>query len=245
VPREEWEWDAKRALNDLVGRCEQILETATALAPPLGFDFADQDQVSRYNATSLHALKAVEELRVAVQDAADRLWRLEHQVDPAAPRIAEERRPPRAVSSPGSADGQVAIPRGDAPTQEGLPTGDAAPPAADSEAAGTQPALTPEDELQAREILTQVIARDRETLDNPTPAGQDATAWPTLLSATDLADRLGQSRDAVSAWLRRYRRRFPDCVRETEGARRNDPRYLYRTADVLPDLREHFGLTDP
>jgi hypothetical protein len=64
------------------------------------------------------------------------------------------------------------------------------------------------------------------------------------LSAADLAGRLGLSRNAVEVYLRRYRRDYPDCATENEGRRRNEPRYLYRVADVLAPLRDHFGLTD-
>jgi hypothetical protein len=74
-------------------------------------------------------------------------------------------------------------------------------------------------------------------------AGPGAAWWPELLSAGDIADRLKLSRDAVDACLRRYRRAYPDCATETEeGRRRNEPRYLYRVADVLPHLRAHFRL---
>jgi hypothetical protein len=68
----------------------------------------------------------------------------------------------------------------------------------------------------------------------------------SLISAKDLANKLRNegrsdaSDDAVGARLRRYRGDFPDCYREVEGRRVNEPKYLYRQADVLPHLREHF-----
>jgi hypothetical protein len=67
---------------------------------------------------------------------------------------------------------------------------------------------------------------------------------PSLLSAFDLARRLNVSTDAVDAWLRRYRERYPDCYTETEGRRKNEPRYLYHTSDVLPEMRRHFRMMD-
>jgi hypothetical protein len=69
-----------------------------------------------------------------------------------------------------------------------------------------------------------------------------------LLSARDLASRLGLKPDRVEVVLRRYRDEYPDCYVDTDsgggGRRRNQPRYLYRTRDVLPHLRRHFRLTD-
>lgn len=77
--------------------------------------------------------------------------------------------------------------------------------------------------------------------DSPSAQVQPAIT-PPFQSANDLAKTLGLSgrAAAVETFLRRYREKFPDCFREAEGARRNEPRYLYRVADVLPALREHF-----
>lgn len=71
-------------------------------------------------------------------------------------------------------------------------------------------------------------------------AAREATNIPPFQSASDLARRLGQPIDTVETFLRRHRERFPDCFREAEGRRRNEPRYLYRVADVWPALRDHF-----
>jgi hypothetical protein len=70
--------------------------------------------------------------------------------------------------------------------------------------------------------------------------GIDSADLP-FQSAGDLARRFGWSVGAVESFLRRYRERFVDCFDEADGRRRNEPRYLYRVADVLPALREHFG----
>jgi hypothetical protein len=70
-----------------------------------------------------------------------------------------------------------------------------------------------------------------------------ATLVPALLSASDLAERLGLTKNAVEVFLRRYRADYPDCATENEGRRRNEPHYLYRVADVLPNLKAHFGLS--
>jgi hypothetical protein len=64
----------------------------------------------------------------------------------------------------------------------------------------------------------------------------DEVAWPVMLSAPDLARRLRLSDDRVESALRRFRKKHPDCCEEVENPRKNQPRYLYRTADVLPIL---------
>jgi hypothetical protein len=64
-----------------------------------------------------------------------------------------------------------------------------------------------------------------------------------LQSSKDLARKLGPSVKlaAVESFLRRYRAKFPDCAMPTDSPRRNEPRFLYRVADVLPALKEHFA----
>jgi hypothetical protein len=60
---------------------------------------------------------------------------------------------------------------------------------------------------------------------------------PVLLSAADLAKLTGLSVDQVDSFLRRYRENYPDCYVRNESKRKTDPKYLYRTADVLPALQ--------
>jgi len=60
-----------------------------------------------------------------------------------------------------------------------------------------------------------------------------------FMSALDLARHLridSSEKDAMESFLRRYRKKFPDCFREVEGNKRSEPRYLYRTKDILPEL---------
>ena len=72
---------------------------------------------------------------------------------------------------------------------------------------------------------------------------------PALLSAKDLThvlrDLLGKviAERAVESFLRRYRNQFPDSfiTVDDDDRRKNQPKYLYRTNDVLPVLKEHFG----
>jgi hypothetical protein len=68
-------------------------------------------------------------------------------------------------------------------------------------------------------------------------ATNDGAPPPALLSAADLARLTGQSVDKVESFLRRYRRDYPDCYVESESKRKTEPKYLYRTADVLPALQ--------
>jgi hypothetical protein len=67
---------------------------------------------------------------------------------------------------------------------------------------------------------------------------QPAAVLGPLASAKQLADALKLNEDRVEGRLRRYRKEYPDCYVETEGQRKNEPRYLYRTADVLPELQK-------
>jgi hypothetical protein len=81
--------------------------------------------------------------------------------------------------------------------------------------------------------------------DKPAPAGladhlsDDDPTLPEFMSAADLARHLGEGVNAVETFLRRYRRDHEDCYRQDheEMPRRNEPRFLYRTRDVLPALR--------
>jgi hypothetical protein len=102
-----------------------------------------------------------------------------------------------------------------------------------------------------KSLVGEKARQAREGLERLRVAAEEAQAAepevsPSLLSSSDLADRLHLSRNAVEVFLRRYRRDYPDCAIETEpeGRRRNEPRYLYRVADVLLHLRNHFSLTD-
>jgi hypothetical protein len=79
------------------------------------------------------------------------------------------------------------------------------------------------------------------------PRGEPLEASPrtflaTFLSAPDLARFFDLPKDAVEAFLRRHRDKFPDCSIENEAPRKNDPKYLYRTADVELPLKEHFKI---
>ncbi len=58
-----------------------------------------------------------------------------------------------------------------------------------------------------------------------------------LLAASDLAQFLGQPVKRVDGFLRRYHLTHPDSRVEVDTPRRNEPRFLYRTADVWPALQ--------
>jgi hypothetical protein len=64
--------------------------------------------------------------------------------------------------------------------------------------------------------------------------------WAT---ASELAAYVGQPAKRVDTFLRRYHDKHPDCRRDNEqldpdGRIMADPRFEYRTRDVLPPLRE-------
>jgi hypothetical protein len=76
----------------------------------------------------------------------------------------------------------------------------------------------------------------------PTPAPHTAIL-PPRASARDLAELVGKPLTAVESFLRRHRDKAPDCfvTVDPDDRRRNEPKYLYRVADVLPVLKEHFA----
>jgi hypothetical protein len=61
---------------------------------------------------------------------------------------------------------------------------------------------------------------------------------PVMLSAADLARSLGQPVSRVESFLRRFRESHPDCSIQVDSPRKNEPRVLYRTADVWPALQQ-------
>jgi hypothetical protein len=67
----------------------------------------------------------------------------------------------------------------------------------------------------------------------------DGKQLPQFMCVSDLAKITNLTEDQAGSLLRRHREDFPDCFRELEGRRRNEPRIMYRTADVLPLLRDH------
>jgi hypothetical protein len=70
------------------------------------------------------------------------------------------------------------------------------------------------------------------------PAAELLSPLPALLSAADLARLLGQPTERVDTFLRRFRRARGDCYIEVDNRRKNEPQFLYRTADVLPALQQ-------
>jgi hypothetical protein len=62
--------------------------------------------------------------------------------------------------------------------------------------------------------------------------------WPTFLSAADLARRTRLNSTRLESALRRFREKNPDCCNEQQNPRRNEPRYLYRVADVWPVVQK-------
>lgn len=84
-------------------------------------------------------------------------------------------------------------------------------------------------ELQTLRARVDTSRQDRVETEEVDPL-------PSLLSAAELAKRIGQPVARVESFLRRYRAKHPDCFIESSCSRRNEPRYLFRTADVWPAL---------
>jgi hypothetical protein len=93
----------------------------------------------------------------------------------------------------------------------------------------------------AREWTAAASAQTDGHADHATDPSQASPPTSALLSASDLARKLGQPVSRVESFLRRYRVKYPDCfhMNDRDDRRRNEPTYLYRTADVLPALRDH------
>jgi hypothetical protein len=94
---------------------------------------------------------------------------------------------------------------------------------------------------------------DLATLAEGTPvAANRPDSVPAVLSPKDLTRMLSAllgkeiTEGAVESFLRRHRENSPDCfiTVDDDDRRRNQPKYLYRTADVLPVLKDHFRATD-
>jgi hypothetical protein len=107
-----------------------------------------------------------------------------------------------------------------------------APPA---EAAGDE-----DDDQGEDDVEPQGDEDDPEQASNP--AG-GAGPLPEFMSARELAGHFELSLRAVESFLGRYRADYPDSFIATETPRRNDPRFLHRTAEVVPHLKRHFHLT--
>jgi hypothetical protein len=84
-----------------------------------------------------------------------------------------------------------------------------------------------------------------ESLDSPVVTCGPITLGG-LVSAAELAKRLGLSDDTVDAFLRRYRKDHWDCYIEVPADYRStrQPRILYYPAKVIPVLRRQYKLTD-
>jgi hypothetical protein len=61
-----------------------------------------------------------------------------------------------------------------------------------------------------------------------------------FMPASQLAEKIDRPVASVESFLRRYREKYPDCCFETDGRRRNEPKYMYRTKDVWHALLDHY-----
>jgi hypothetical protein len=96
----------------------------------------------------------------------------------------------------------------------------AAPLAPDSKA----PPPTPELEAQVQAASPQ--QREQQAV--------QAMVLPAMMSARELASYFGLPYSKLESALRRYRAHHLDCWHEVENPRRNEPRIMYRVAEVSP-----------
>jgi hypothetical protein len=99
-----------------------------------------------------------------------------------------------------------------------------------------------ENKEDMREVVEQVLLK----LPFNKEQGQDGAVelllhTPSLMSTADLASLIGQPLSKVEPYVRRLRERNKNCFEEIENPRKNEPKYLYRSKDVLPILLKHFG----
>jgi hypothetical protein len=104
------------------------------------------------------------------------------------------------------------------------------------------------DSLKARRASRENLSPGQHKMlpTGPFEDVKDESLLAEFYTAKDLTRLLGEkfnisSPSAVETFLRRFRIQYPDCAREVEGRRRNEPKYIYRTRDVWPDLTKHFG----
>jgi hypothetical protein len=78
-----------------------------------------------------------------------------------------------------------------------------------------------------------------EWLTEPVLGGTATLPLPHWMSAQDLASLTGQTPDAVVAYLRECRERYPDCYYQvnSDDRRRGGAKYMYHTGTVLPLLQ--------
>src|SRR5262245_33188947 len=91
-----------------------------------------------------------------------------------------------------------------------------------------------------RKIVGQGVDAVDQMPQAPVPAGgvvAPADVLPAMLSASDLAKRIGQPSARVETFLRRFRATNRDCAVEVDNPRKNSAKYLYRTKDVWPALQ--------
>jgi hypothetical protein len=96
--------------------------------------------------------------------------------------------------------------------------------------------LPPENPLFSPAVAT--ASSESEQADKSRSSEQTSdVVLPELSSASDLAHWVHLPVDVVEPHLRQYREKYQDCYVEVESTRRNDPQFLYRTSEVLPDLK--------
>jgi hypothetical protein len=109
------------------------------------------------------------------------------------------------------------------------------------------PVLPTTEQSSTHEVLTEITPEEETTAstearDSATESDPNIVATPPvgvppeLCSSSDIAALLKQPPDRVDTFLRRYREKHPDCFVPVRSPRRNEPRFLYRTAEVWPAL---------
>jgi hypothetical protein len=96
--------------------------------------------------------------------------------------------------------------------------------------------------LREEEKGTESGAREKAPAGSPPKGTFEEESLPAALSATELAKRLNAKYGKVESFLRRYRKKYPDCYVEAEGRRRTTAQYLYRVAEVWPVLQQRYGV---
>jgi hypothetical protein len=77
-----------------------------------------------------------------------------------------------------------------------------------------------------------------ERVEGGTLPADSNTILPVMLSASDIAVKIGRKRESVTSFLTRFAGKKPDCRVAVKSKRKNEPSWLYRTADVWPALEQ-------
>ena len=88
-------------------------------------------------------------------------------------------------------------------------------------------------------IVAAQTLKDRKVLEKNIETMIGKPKFQLFATASELAEMVGRTPDAVDKQLQKLRDEIPDCFNELQDSdrRANEPKYIYRTRMVLDRLR--------